>query len=79
MESKDPAVTSLLIDIALELERIVRSMDEALTESGAALVTGDTKVVERGSLDKIVINTAGIGIAEKVVRDNGFLPGDGSS
>ncbi|MDD1667913.1 MAG: hydrogenase expression/formation protein HypE [Methanomicrobiales archaeon] len=60
----------------IDLERIVRSMDEALTESGAHLVTGDTKVVERGSLDKIVINTAGIGIAEKVVRDNGFLPGD---
>ncbi|HTY52274.1 MAG TPA: hydrogenase expression/formation protein HypE [Methanomicrobiales archaeon] len=60
----------------IDLERIVRSMDEALTESGAALVTGDTKVVERGSLDKIVINTAGIGIAEKVVRDNGFRPGD---
>ena len=60
----------------IDLERIVRSMDEALTESGAALVTGDTKVVERGSLDKIVINTAGIGIAVKVVRDNGFRPGD---
>jgi hydrogenase expression/formation protein HypE len=60
----------------IDLERIVRSMDEALTESGAHLVTGDTKVVERGSLDKIIINTAGIGIAEKVVRDNGFRPGD---
>ena len=60
----------------IDLERIVRSMDEALTESGAHLVTGDTKVVERGSLDKIAINTAGIGIAEKVVRDNGFQPGD---
>lgn len=60
----------------IDLERIVRSMDEALTESGAHLVTGDTKVVERGALDKIAINTAGIGIAEKVVRDNGFQPGD---
>jgi hydrogenase expression/formation protein HypE len=60
----------------IDLERIVRSMDEALTESGAHLVTGDTKVVERGSLDKIAINTAGIGLAEKVVRDNGFQPGD---
>ena len=60
----------------IDLERIVRSMDEALTESGAHLVTGDTKVVERGALDRIAINTAGIGIAEKVVRDNGFRPGD---
>jgi len=60
----------------IDLERIVRSMDEALTESGAHLVTGDTKVMERGALDKIAINTAGIGIAEKVVRDNGFEVGD---
>ncbi len=60
----------------IDLERIVRSMDEALTESGAHLVTGDTKVVERGALDRIAINTAGIGIAGKVVRDNGFRPGD---
>jgi len=60
----------------IDLERIVRSMDEALTESGAHLVTGDTKVMERGALDKIAINTAGIGIAEKVIRDNGFLVGD---
>jgi hydrogenase expression/formation protein HypE len=60
----------------IDLERIVRSMDEALTESGAHLVTGDTKVMERGALDQIAINTAGIGLAEKVVRDNGFRPGD---
>jgi hydrogenase expression/formation protein HypE len=58
------------------LERIVSSMDEALGEAGANLVTGDTKVVERGSLDGIVINTAGIGVAKTVVRDNGLIPGD---
>lgn len=59
-----------------DLERIVASMDEALGEAGAALVTGDTKVVERGSLDGIVINTAGIGVADRVVRDSGLVPGD---
>ncbi|MDD1657020.1 MAG: hydrogenase expression/formation protein HypE [Methanomicrobiales archaeon] len=59
-----------------DLERIVRSMDEALTESGAHLVTGDTKVMERGALDGIVINTAGIGIAETVVQDRGLREGD---
>ncbi|MDD1677583.1 MAG: hydrogenase expression/formation protein HypE [Methanomicrobiales archaeon] len=58
------------------LERIVRSMDESLVEAGASLVTGDTKVMERGSLDGIVINTAGIGIAEVIVRDNGLKAGD---
>jgi len=59
-----------------DLERIVASMDEALGEAGASIVTGDTKVVERGALDGIAINTAGIGIAKKVVRDNGLVPGD---
>ena len=58
------------------LERIVASMDEALGEAGAHLVTGDTKVMERGALDGIVINTSGIGIAKKVIRDNGLVPGD---
>ena len=62
-------------DIA-DLARIVTSMDEALGEAGANLVTGDTKVMEKGALDGITINTAGIGIAETVVRDNGLLPGD---
>ena len=59
-----------------DLARIVLSMDEALGECGANLVTGDTKVVEKGALDGIFINTAGIGIAERVVRDNGLVPGD---
>lgn len=59
-----------------DLARIVASMDEALGEAGASLVTGDTKVMERGALDGITINTAGIGIAQNVVRDNGLVPGD---
>lgn len=58
------------------LEQIVRSMDNALEESGAHLVTGDTKVMERGALDGVVINTAGIGLATSVVRDNGLQVGD---
>ncbi|WP_298668777.1 hydrogenase expression/formation protein HypE [uncultured Methanofollis sp.] len=58
------------------LERIVASMDEALGEVGASVVTGDTKVLEKGALDGIVINTAGIGVANHIVRDNGLKPGD---
>ncbi len=58
------------------LEKIVASMDEALGECGAAIVTGDTKVLERGAIDGIVINTAGVGVAEKTVRDCGLQPGD---
>lgn len=44
-----------------ELEEIVKSMATELEKSGAKIVCGDTKVVPRGSLDKIFINTAGIG------------------
>ena len=59
-----------------DLAKIVASMDDALGEAGANLVTGDTKVMERGALDGITINTAGIGIAKIIVRDNGLVPGD---
>jgi hydrogenase expression/formation protein HypE len=41
--------------------RIVQSMKEAAAEAGVTLVTGDTKVVDRGKADKVFINTAGIG------------------
>jgi hydrogenase expression/formation protein HypE len=42
--------------------RIVLSMREAAAEAGVTLVTGDTKVVDRGKADKIFINTSGIGV-----------------
>jgi len=44
-----------------ELEVIVKSMAKELEKSGAKIVCGDTKVVPKGSVDKIFINTAGIG------------------
>ena len=59
-----------------DLKKILSSMDAALGEVGAALVTGDTKVVERGSVDGIIINTAGIGIADHVVSDATLRIGD---
>lgn len=59
-----------------DLSRIMKSMDDTLGEAGAALVTGDTKVMEKGSLDGIMINTAGIGIADTIVRDSGMQIGD---
>ena len=59
-----------------DLRRIVASMDEATQEVDAAIVTGDTKVVEKGALDKILINTAGIGFVEKPVRDCGLKLGN---
>jgi len=43
------------------LEKIVVSIGAASKEAGVEIVTGDTKVVERGACDKIFINTSGIG------------------
>ena len=43
------------------LKRVVDSMGKAAKAAGAALVTGDTKVVDRGKGDGLYINTAGIG------------------
>jgi len=50
-----------------ELEQIVKSMAAELKKSGAKIVCGDTKVVPKGSLDKIFINTAGIG---QILKEN---------
>ena len=43
------------------LETVVRSMADTAREAGVLVVTGDTKVVNRGAADKLFINTAGIG------------------
>lgn len=61
-----------------EFERIIKSMDEACTEAGVALVTGDTKVMEQDKLDKIVVSTTGIGIAKKgqITSDAGLEVGN---
>ncbi len=47
-----------------ELCLVVESMRKACEKAGVILVTGDTKVVEKGKGDKIFINTSGIGIIE---------------
>lgn len=46
------------------LRRVVESMRKAAAESQVHLVTGDTKVVDRGKGDGIFVNTAGIGVVE---------------
>lgn len=51
-----------------DLKRILGSMRAAAEEAGVQIVTGDTKVVQKGSADKIFINTSGIGILEAPVR-----------
>jgi hydrogenase expression/formation protein HypE len=60
-----------------ELERIVQSMKEELEKNGAIVVSGDTKVVPRGSVDKIFINTTGIGeIQKKGISSNNISDSD---
>jgi hydrogenase expression/formation protein HypE len=60
------------------LRRVVESMRKAATDAGVAIVTGDTKVVEKGSGDQLFINTTGIGIVPEGVDLSANLarPGD---
>jgi hydrogenase expression/formation protein HypE len=51
-----------------ELEKIVRHMSGAARKAGVTVVTGDTKVVPRGAVDKVFINTSGVGVIAEGVR-----------
>ena len=61
-----------------ELRRVVASMKEAAAKADVSFVTGDTKVVDRGSGDGLFINTAGIGVtrAKTQVTPEAVKPGD---
>jgi hydrogenase expression/formation protein HypE len=54
-----------------DLGRIIASMKRAAEEAGVQIIAGDTKVVNRGGVDKIFINTAGIGVINKDVDISG--------
>jgi len=55
----------LSIDV---LRRVVLSMRDAAAAAGVSIVTGDTKVVEKGKADGCYISTAGVGLIERDVR-----------
>ena len=61
-----------------DLERIVASMARAAEEAGVEIVTGDTKVVERGKADGCYITTAGVGVLHRPVEPAAaaIRPGD---
>jgi len=61
-----------------DLKRIVESMQRTAAEAGVAIITGDTKVVNRGAADGVFINTAGIGRVPPGIRISGHnaRPGD---
>jgi hydrogenase expression/formation protein HypE len=59
-----------------DLVRVQSSMRTTALEAQAPIVTGDTKVMGRGELDGIVLNTTGVAITDHVVTDAGLRPGD---
>jgi hydrogenase expression/formation protein HypE len=61
-----------------DLERIVRSMAAASREAGVPVITGDTKVVERGKGDGVFITTTGVGVVPDGIEISGdrARPGD---
>ncbi|MBI3343899.1 MAG: hydrogenase expression/formation protein HypE [Gammaproteobacteria bacterium] len=62
---------SMVIEEGLPVEllrRVVASMQATAAAAGVMIVTGDTKVVERGAADKLFINTAGIGVVRAGVN-----------
>ncbi|MFQ5630994.1 MAG: hydrogenase expression/formation protein HypE [bacterium] len=62
----------------LKLQKIVESMRDAAKEAGVLIVTGDTKVVNKGKGDKVFINTSGVGLVEHdfEISSGNLQPGD---
>lgn len=56
--------------------KIIRSINTISQLTKVPIVTGDTKVTEKGKIDKIEITTAGIGLARKIIKNSGAKPGD---
>ena len=59
-----------------KLHLIAKSMGEVCKQTGAKIVTGDTKVVEKGSADGVFINTSGIGSVSEFYYPRQVEPGD---
>jgi hydrogenase expression/formation protein HypE len=58
------------------LERVQASMRKACNGVGVPILTGDTKVMGKGEIDSLVINTTGVALTRRIVRDNGLKVGD---
>jgi len=54
----------------VEFEKILKSMNETCREAGVYIITGDTKVVEKGALGGCIINTSGIGKRNEALERN---------
>jgi len=58
-----------------DLDRIMKSVRELSEKTAVPILTGDTKVMDKGKLDKIMINTSGVGLAQSVLETE-IVPGD---
>ena len=59
-----------------DLKRIMASIGKVSRETGVPIVTGDTKVTEKGKIDKIEITTSGVGLTQNIISNNGIKVGD---
>ncbi len=59
-----------------DLEKIINSIQNVSKITGVPIVTGDTKVTEKGKIDKIEITTSGVGLASKIISNDGAKVGD---
>lgn len=59
-----------------QLKRILHSMKKTADQAGTQIITGDTKVIQSGDMDGLIINTAGIGLASPPISDAGASFGD---
>lgn len=61
-----------------DLNRILKSMNDTSEEAGVSIISGDTKVMPHGHIDKMVTATTGVGIVEhgKIILDTGIKPGN---
>ncbi len=75
-------LSSLIIEEGFpvkDLQRIVDSLAKTAEDNNVAIIAGDTKVMPRGTLDKMIVTTAGIGIIEDEtidIQDSKLKPGD---
>jgi hydrogenase expression/formation protein HypE len=80
MGAKPIAITSAIVVEegfhVTQLKRILKSMNDTLMEVGTPLVAGDTKVIEKGGVDGIIITTAGVGHTHTPILDSGLKPRD---
>jgi len=70
---------SVIIEEGLDqkiFDKVLESINKMSIQEQIPIVTGDTKVMGKGQLDKLAITTAGVGLTQKVIKDNGVQIGD---